>query len=89
MHPKGSSGEVPVGVRALNSYGNSGKIQKEKDSVDFERILQKKERMWWLRKIRDICNDRKIRRNTLEDNRNNGYEKSAACADGRRTRRER
>ena len=34
-------------------------------------------------KIRDICNDRKIRRNTLEDNRNNGYEK--VCCMCRRT----
>ena len=37
-------------MRALNSYGNSEKFRKKKDSVDFERILQKKERMWWLRK---------------------------------------
>ena len=33
MHPKGSSGEVPVGVRVLNSYGYFRKVKTAGDGT--------------------------------------------------------
>ena len=86
---KEAPGEVPVGVRALNSYGNSEKFRKKKDSVAFERILQKKERMWWLRKYGIFATIERSGEILWKTTEITDMKKSAACADGRRTRRER
>ncbi len=86
---KEAPGEVPVGVRALNSYGNSEKFRKKKNSVDFERILQKKERMWWLRKYGIFATIERSGEILWKTTEITDMKKSAACADGRRTRRER
>ena len=83
------NGFLLVTVRVLNSYGNSEKFRKKKDSVDFERILQKKERMWWLRKYGIFATIERSGEILWKTTEITDMKKSAACADGRRTRRER
>ena len=76
-------------MRVLNSYGNSEKFRKKKDSVAFERILQKKERMWWLQKYGIFATIERSGEILWKTTEITDMKKSAACADGRRTRRER